>query len=57
MYSSVILWGIIFAAICGAVAYRQKRKVIWGIVFGFLGGLLSLIVYLIIGKKEDTTQV
>jgi uncharacterized membrane protein HdeD (DUF308 family) len=40
------------AAICGAIAYRQERNVWWGIFFGALGGLLSIIVYLIIGKKR-----
>ena len=40
------------AAICGAIAYRQERNVWLGIFFGALGGLLSIIVYLIIGKKR-----
>lgn len=41
-----------FAAFCGAIAYRENRSVFWGAVFGFLGGIVSLIVYLIIGKKK-----
>lgn len=43
---------LFFAAICGAIAYRQGRNVWWGIFFGAFGGLLSIIVYLIIGKKR-----
>lgn len=53
MDTTEITWSIIFAAICGALAHNQDRKVIWGIIFGFLGGIISLIVYLIIGKKEN----
>lgn len=41
-----------FAAFCGAIAYRENRSTFWGVVFGFFGGLISLIVYLIIGKKK-----
>lgn len=40
------------AAICGAVAYKQDRSVAWGIIFGLLFGGWTLIVYLIIGKKN-----
>ena len=49
---AVIIWSLIFAAICGAVAHKQKRSVGWGIFFGLLFGIVALIVYLIIGKKE-----
>lgn len=44
--------GLIWAPIVGAIAYRQKRNVWLGVLFGFLFGIISMIVYLIIGKKE-----
>ena len=49
----LIGWGLIFGAICGAIAYKQKRNVIIGCILGLLFGLITLICYLIIGKKEQ----
>ena len=43
---------VFFGAICGAIAYRQERNIWWGIFFGIIGTWISLIVYLIIGKKK-----
>ena len=46
------LYIITFGAICGALAYHQRRNPWWGIFFGMIGGLISMLVYLIIGKKD-----
>ena len=46
-------WSIIFAVICALIADEQDRSIIWGLVWGYLFGLLAVIVYLIIGKKEN----
>ncbi len=52
IFGTISVCGIVSAALCGAIAYREERSVFWGIVFGYLGGLLSIIVYLIIGNKK-----
>ena len=46
------VFSVIFAAIDGAVAYKYNWNVWLGVLFGALGWLLTLIVYLIIGPRE-----
>ena len=44
---------ILLGIICAIVANYQDRNLILGFLWGYLFGLLALIVYLIIGKKEN----
>ena len=46
-------YSIIFGIICAIVADTQDRNLFLGFLWGYLFGLLALIVYLIIGKKEN----
>lgn len=43
---------ILLGIICAVVADCQDRNLILGFVWGCLFGILALIIYLIIGKKE-----
>lgn len=44
---------ILLGIICAIVADCQDRNLFLGFIWGYLFGLLALIVYLIIGKKEN----
>lgn len=44
---------ILLGIICAIVADTQDRNLFLGFLWGYLFGLLAVIVYLIIGKKEN----
>ena len=46
-------WYLFCGIICALIAGEQNRSAIWGFIWGLLFGLLAVIVYLIIGEKED----
>ena len=46
-------WYLFCGIICALIAKDQNRSAIWGFIWGAMFGLLAVIVYLIIGEKED----
>ena len=46
-------WYLFCGIVCALIADEQNRSTIWGFILGLLFGLLAVIVYLIIGKKEN----
>lgn len=46
--STSVLYGII----CALIAGEQDRNMLWGFICGLIFGIVAVIIYLIIGRKD-----
>jgi len=45
-------WHIFCAIVCGLIALEEERSGAWGIIWGAIFGLLAILIYIVIGKKN-----
>ena len=45
---------LVFAVVCGYLAWRKGRSVLWYLLFGYFFSIITLIVILLLPAKQRT---